>query len=138
MENMAANMWRGLPGLHVAIRRGQFHDVRQLVSAGDDVNCRDGNHRTPLILCTLVEQEPWGVGIARLLLEMGALVGLPDKQGRNALIYACMYRRLELVDIFLKAVDYDLDHRDRYGNTALFYAASSGNADVVTEMVRKM
>ncbi|XP_071800293.1 uncharacterized protein [Asterias amurensis] len=134
---MASNMWKGLPELHVAIRRGQFHDARQLVSAGDDVNCGDGTHRTPLILCALLEQATWGVGIARMLLEMGALVGLPDKQGRNALIYACIYRRLELVEIFLRAVDFDLNHRDRFGNTALFYAASSGNIDIVTELVKK-
>ncbi|XP_038068753.1 ankyrin repeat domain-containing protein 63-like [Patiria miniata] len=133
-----AAMWRGLPELHVAIHRGQFHDARQLVSAGDDVNCRDGNHRTPLILCALVEQETWGVGIARMLLETGALAGLADKQGRNALIYACIHRRLELVEILLSAVDFDLNHRDRFGNTALFYAATGGNADVVAALVRKL
>ncbi|XP_022100213.1 ankyrin repeat domain-containing protein 50-like [Acanthaster planci] len=132
-----AAMWRGVPELHVAIHRGQFHDARQLVSAGDDVNCRDANHRTPLILCALVEQEQWGVGIARMLLEMGALAGLVDKQGRNALIYACIYRRLELVEVLLSAVDFDLNHRDRFGNTALFYAASGGNADVVATVVKK-
>ena len=124
-----------MPEIHAAIHRGQFHDLRLLVSAGENVNKRDKEKRTPLIVCTLIEKEEWAVGIARMLLEQGAMIGYKDKLDRNALIHACLRGRSQLASVFLRAVDYDLNHRDRHGNTALFYAASSGHEGIVRELV---
>ncbi|XP_071500579.1 uncharacterized protein [Diadema antillarum] len=127
---------QAVPDLHLAIRKGFFQDIRYLVSAGEDVDIKDpADHRTPLMLCAMIEQEAWGVGIARLLLERGAMVGYADRRGQNALMYACVFGRVELTKVFLKAVDYDPNQRDRWGNTALFYAASNGNIEVVQAMI---
>ncbi|XP_072017260.1 uncharacterized protein [Amphiura filiformis] len=135
---MSREQLQGMPDIHAAIHRGQYHDLRLLVSAGENVNQRDSEKRTPLILCTLVEQESWAVGIARLLLEQGAMIGYKDKIDRNALMHACLRRRPQLVRVFLGAVDFDLNHRDRHGNTALFYAASTGHTEIVGELVRTL
>ncbi|XP_033115178.1 uncharacterized protein LOC117115466 [Anneissia japonica] len=128
-----------LPELHAAIRKGMYNDVRTIIFSGYRViNIRDPERRTPLSVCCFIEQEDWAVGIARMLLENDAKVGLTDRQGRNALIHACIYQRSQLVSLFLKAIDFDLDHRDRFGNTALFYASSTGNTEIVSALVDKM
>lgn len=126
------------PELHVAIRKGQFHDIRLLVSAGMDVNVRDNEGKTPLITCTFLCQEDWAVGIARMILQNGGLIGMKDKSGRNGLMYAAIFQRLELVRLFLNAVDYNINDTDRFGNSALFYAASAGDAVVTHEIVQRL
>jgi len=82
--------------------------------------------------CALVADERWGVGLARTLLERGAMVGLRTYQLRlNALHFACMLGRTELVRTFLAALDFDLTAVDALGNTALHYAAAFGRLDIV-------
>ena len=136
---MSLSSFQDVPDLHVAIRKGDFQEIRCLVSSGVDVNVKDGaDHRTPLMLCALIDQEDWGVGIARMLLARGAMVGYADRRGQNALMFACIHGRFELVKVFLKAVDYDPSQRDRFGNTALFYAASNGNQEVVEALVESL
>nr|XP_054764424.1 uncharacterized protein LOC129271092 [Lytechinus pictus] len=136
---MSKTSIQDVPDLHAAIRNGQFQDIRYMVTTGEDVNIQDpAEHRTPLMLCATIEQEDWGVGIARLLLANGAMVGHSDRRGQNALMTACIYGREELVKVFLKAVDYDPNQRDRYSNTALFYAASKGNEAVVEALIESL
>ena len=40
--------------------------------------------------------------------QVGARVGLVDKEGRNSLMLAAIFGRSELSELFLKAVDFDL------------------------------
>ena len=108
--------------------------MQVLVELGADVNARDraADGRTALMCCALVVDERWGVGLARTLLERGALVGLRTHQLRlNALHFACMFGRAELVHTFLAALDYDLMAVDTLGNTALHYTAVDGRSDIV-------
>lgn len=136
---MSKTSIQDIPDLHLAILKGQFQDVRYFVTTGEDVNIQDpAEHRTPLMLCAMIEQEDWGVGIARLLLANGAMVGYSDRRGQNALMTACIFGRTELVKVFLKAVDYDPNQRDRYSNTALFYAASNGKEGVVEAVIKSL
>jgi len=48
----------------------------------------------------------------------------------NALHFACLLGRAELVRTFLEAMDFDMLAVDALGNTALHYAAAIGHADV--------
>jgi len=108
--------------------------VQVLAELGANVNVRDSaaDGRTALMCCALVADERWGVGLARTLLERGARVGLRTHQLRlNALHFACMFGRAELVAMFLAALDYDLVAADALGNTALHYAAASGRSDII-------
>jgi len=112
--------------------------VQVLAELGADVNMRDGaaDGRTALMCCALVADERWGNGLARTLLERGALVGLRTHQLRlNAMHFACMLGRTELVRTFLSALDYDLMAVDALGNTALHYAAAAGRTDIVRLIV---
>ena len=108
--------------------------VRFLIELGHSVNVRSRHGRTPLMSCALVEEESWGVGLARLLLEKGASLQLIDKHGLNATQYACIYEKPGLVKTFIRAADFNLNHRDRFGNTALHYSVTNGNINI-TEMI---
>lgn len=121
-----------------AISKGYFKQVRYLLELGHRANARLEDGKTPLILCALVKDATWRAGLARSLLEKGGQVGLRDRNGLNALHYAAIYECEELVDIFLGAIDFDLNSVDRYGNTALFYAANTGNAAIVTSLLGAM
>nr|XP_006826050.1 PREDICTED: uncharacterized protein LOC102803407 [Saccoglossus kowalevskii] len=129
---------KGFPDMHAYLRKGYFHELRLLVSSGADVNVRDQQQRTPLIVCSLLEEEDWAVGIARMLLENGGMIGYSDRQGLNALGYACMYQREKLVRVYLNAIDFDLNATDKLGNTALMYAAATGNVRIASLLVQTL
>lgn len=123
--------------VNMALAKGDFNLLRNLVESGTDVNIQDKEGRTALINCCLHDGEKWALGSARLLLTHGAKVGLCDKVGRNALMYAIMYGREDLVKLFLDALDYDLEHTDKWHHTAQWYAAHCGNTNITT-MVKEV
>lgn len=123
--------------VNMALAKGDFNLLRNLVASGTDVNIQDKEGRTALINCCLHDGENWALGSARLLLTYGAKVGLCDKVGRNALMYAIMYGRKDLVKLFLDALDYDLVHTDKWHHTALWYATHCGNTNITT-MVKEV
>ncbi|MGH0157429.1 UNVERIFIED_CONTAM: hypothetical protein FKN15_056106 [Acipenser sinensis] len=124
--------------LHQAIIKGDFLLARKLIESGARVNGTDEDKRTPLMICSLHDGETWALGVARILLMHAAKVGISDKKGRNALIYAVLYERQDLVELFLKALDYDLNHSDCEGCTALWYAAKLGNVNIATVLLKCM
>jgi len=83
------------------------------------------------MMCAFIEPEAWGVGLCRMFIENGATLYFKDKYGLNAFQYAVIYDRIELVKVYLKAIDFKLDDSDKLGNTALHYAVRAGNANVV-------
>ncbi|KAL8578178.1 hypothetical protein ACOMHN_051733 [Nucella lapillus] len=117
------------------IQRGYLSQVHLLVSLGVDLESRDALGRSPLMLTAFVQPEGWGVGVARLLIEQGVRMNPRDKHGMNALHHACIYERIPLARVLLNAPDFDLVQCDRFGNTALHYAAMSGNATLVKLIV---
>ena len=82
--------------------------------------------RTALMLCSLIENDTWAYNIAQMLLERGASLDAIDSNGHNPLMYACIYQRSNLIQLFLNNVgDYGLLKKDRMGNT-VFHLASLG------------
>lgn len=118
-----------------AIQKGYFQQVRLLVKSGLNVNSRDSYHRTALIYCALVDDESWGVGLARTLLEAGATVYLVDRAGLGPLHYACILRKASLLSVYLGAADFDVNLADHLGNTALHYAAATGFVEAVETLL---
>ena len=124
--------------LHQAILKADFILARRLIEAGANVNSRDEERRTPLMLCCLHDGESWSLGVARMLLIHRGQVGLCDRHGRTALVYAVLYGRLGLVRLFLQALDYDLNHVDKHGHMALWYSAQVGNGPINDLLLKTM
>lgn len=122
--------------LHVAINNGYFRQVRFLIDQGADVNRQDRCGKTPLILCSLICDDRWSIGLARLLIEYGARISKCDLDGYNALHHACINQKNELVDVYLTALDCDINSKCRKGNTSLHYAASLGNKPIVQSLAK--
>lgn len=118
-----------------AIQKGYFQQVRLLVKSGLNVNSCDFHHRTALVYCALVDDESWGVGLARTLLEAGARVYLVDRAGLGPLHYACILGKALLLRIYLGAADFDVNLADYLGNTALHYAAATGFVEAVETLL---
>lgn len=87
--------------------------------------------RTPLMFCSLIEDDTWSYGIAQNLIEKGAKIGYKDPNGLNALMYACMHQRKNLVNLYLNALgDYSLLAIDNFGNTAMHIASLGRSQDI--------
>lgn len=121
--------------LHVALMRGDYAQVRHIIESGVDVNERDGEGRTPLMLCSFHDGESWALGVARMLLAHSARVGWKDLCGRSALTYAILYKRRALVQLLLQALDYDIRGKDCEGHDALWYASRTGDENVLKMVV---
>ncbi|XP_075263138.1 uncharacterized protein LOC142354670 [Convolutriloba macropyga] len=124
--------------LNSAIKKGHFHLIRDLVDRGCNVNERDQENRTPLMLCAVVEDEKWSLSVARLLIENGAKIWLCDKTGKNALMAACLNERLSLIEVLLQSLDFNLNAQDKFGCTALHHCAMCGNTKISKLIVNRL
>ncbi|XP_022101622.1 receptor-interacting serine/threonine-protein kinase 4-like [Acanthaster planci] len=127
--------------LHRAILAGRPAEVLYLLEKRNyDPNARDRNLRTPLIICSLAEREDSAEVSAALLLRKGAQISLSDRQGKDALCWACQNSRAKLVQMFLEdypsQFKFHLRKKDRDGNTALHLAARTGNPDTVSLLLQ--
>jgi len=121
--------------LHQAVIDCRLHQVRLLVSKhGVNVDCKDLNGRTPMMLACIIEEE-FGHKMAKIFMKAGAFLNLRDNLGRTALSYACMNGREEIVRMIVREDVLDINEADNDGNTPLHHAGSSGNPKIVTMLV---
>ena len=85
-------------GLFQAVQKGSPSEVGSLLSGGIDVNARDDNGLSPLMVASFLGN----VDIVKLLLQKGADVNARDLQGENALIKASAAGREEVVRLLLE------------------------------------
>ncbi|XP_071799978.1 uncharacterized protein [Asterias amurensis] len=126
-----------MSALHRAVFAGRVAEVQYLLERRNcDPNSRDQNQRTPLIVCSLSsDNDDMVKACAVILLLKGAQICLSDRLGKNALSWACVRNKVQLVQLFLSdypnRFQFDLRKRDRDGNTALHLAAREGNTEIV-------
>lgn len=128
-----------MAALSSAIREKRFTQVKLLLDIGVGINRRDSDLRTAQMQICFLEDEAKAAKYAKILLQRGAKVGLKDKTGLTALSHACKRGQEQLVSIMLEeASDFDLNSQDNQGNTALHYAAMSGNFVVLNLLLSKL
>jgi hypothetical protein len=109
-----------------AAGRGDLTAVERLLRQGVQVDVRDGNGRTPLLLATRANH----VAVARALVAAGADVNAKDGIQDSPFLYAGAEGRTEILKMTLTA-GADLASTNRYGGTALIPACHHGHPDTV-------
>lgn len=88
--------------LHLACDFGDLDKARLIITAGANVQIRDGRGQTALHLSLhLAEEVQQSAELLRLLLQRRAVINAQDHQGRTALHYTCMLQSLYLTDLLL-------------------------------------
>ncbi|KAJ7390244.1 Ankyrin repeat [Desmophyllum pertusum] len=117
-----------------AVSQGRLRQVRLLLDAGVNVNCKDlDNGQTALIRVMFLDNSKLRRRTAKMLMNYGAKVKVLDKFGRSALSWACLMGREDMVKLFFSnpEVDLALGSIDSEGNTNLMLASMSGNVNIV-------
>jgi len=113
--------------IHQAALDGQISQVKNLLTAGQDVNTVDEDGRTPLMYAAFNGHAE----IINLLIDKGALINACDSEGRTALMMASSAPFPAAVKILLdRQADPNLTDKEEHF-TALMYAAAEGQLDVV-------
>lgn len=109
-----------------AAARGDAAQVKVLLSSGVNIEARDRDGRTALLLATHGNH----VEAARLLIAAGADVNAKDSISDTPFLYAGAEGRNEILKMALGA-GADLASTNRYGGTALIPAAHHGHPETV-------
>lgn len=113
--------------LHEAVERGDDAEVRRLLESGVDLEERDPNGRTALLIATRNDD----VAVAKLLIAAGADVNAKDGIGDSPFLYAGAEGRNEILRAILATGKAKLGDTNRYGGTALIPAAHHGHPETV-------
>jgi ankyrin repeat protein len=117
--------------LRAAAAANDSAPVGELLSRGADIEARDAQGRSPLLLATREN----AVDAARVLIGAGADVNAKDDIGDSPYLYAGAEGRLQILRMTLKA-GADLASVNRYGGTALIPAAHHGHVATVHELLK--
>ena len=114
-----------------AVKKGSSVTIKNMILAGFDIETRDDQGRTALMLATRLNK----IEVARVLIEAGADVNAKDNIDDSPFLYAGAEGRLEILRMTLEH-GADLSSVNRYGGTALIPAAHHGHVETVRELLK--
>jgi len=117
--------------LLIAAFNGHLDICRLLIDKGAKVEAKDMNGCTPL-LCAAIEGH---VEIVRLLCDRGADVEARSDDEWRPLHYAAMYGHISVVKELIEERNVEINSRDYYGGTALWWASNQNKPDVAAYLV---
>ena len=123
-----------------ASKEGDEVNAEMLVHCNEtDINTLDRNEgRTPLYLAARYGH----LGIVRLLVDHPEISlnvtvpGINEWKGNCALQIASYYGNLDVIELLLQFEEIDVNEWDDKGGTALCWATSKGNSEVVSLLIR--
>lgn len=118
-------------GLHAAAAQGRASEVEALLKAGGDLEARDDNGRTPL----LVAAYRGDTAVAKALLEVGANPNALDNQSYDAITIAAVANDLAMLKLMLASGGNARAITSPYSGTALIASAHAGHAAVVEVLI---
>jgi ankyrin repeat protein len=117
----------------VTIQRASLIDL--CLAERVDPNGRDGQGRTPLLIAT--SQQDWKT--ARRLLDAGAAVDLPDKNGFTPLMAAAMHGDLEMFRLLLaRSTNLHPEKPCADGQDLLAFALDGGHPEIIKTLLQRL
>lgn len=118
--------------LHHAALNGNLAVIKQLLNAKVDVDCKDGDGRTPFLCAASAGRED---AVELLLQPMRTILTDKDNEGRDSLSYASQNGMVSTVKLLLDDLRLFLRSHtlsfSRSGKTPLSYASWYGHLEVV-------
>jgi ankyrin repeat protein len=113
------------------VKTGNRGEVEAFIRAGINVNAKDKDGATPLVLAS----EKGDIEMTRVLLKNGADPNASDIDGYTALMFASYSGNLEIARLLVGS-GADVNARDKDGWTALMFASVEEKTEVV-DFLRK-
>ena len=117
-----------------AVHSERHRQLRLLLDAGVNVNCRDpATGHTPLIRAMFIENSRQRRAIIKTLLSYGGRIEKTDLEGKTAFAWACFLARNDVIRYLFSEIHLDigLGSIDSSGNDNLILACASGNPTTV-------
>ena len=121
--------------LHLACKQTLVTSVKKLIELHADVNIKDEDGVTPLLVAAENDDSSENTDILNILLNNKADINETDNDKSTAVILASQYNNLANLEILLKHKP-NLDKQDINGNTALLIASTKGYTDVVEALTK--
>jgi hypothetical protein len=118
-------------GLLAAAASGDAGAIDRLVKHGADVDGRDDNGRTPMIVAAFRQDEV----VVQALIDAGADVNALDNQSYDVLTIAAVQNDMDTLKVALAGGANARAITSPYGGTALIAAAHAGHAEVCAALI---
>ena len=121
----------GEAGIHIVTRRGDLGWLGLLYQKGANLNLKDRDGNTPLILASI---SRWGEGVATLI-RLKAQVNVQNRLGETAVLKAVQARDLTLVKTLIEA-GANPDLADNSGISARIAATNDPRATNIAKLIK--
>ena len=115
-----------------ATQRGDREAVLKLLQQGADINVRDAQGRTPVMIATYQHNTD----IVRTLLQAGAGVNIRDNNKENPLLHAAAQGWLDILRLAIEA-HADTRLTNRFGGISIIPASERGHVEIVRELLTR-
>lgn len=115
-----------------AAQRGDREAALKLLQEGADINARDAQGRTPVMIATYQHNTE----MVRELIQAGADINIRDYNKENPLLHAGAQGWLDILTLAIEA-HADTSLTNRFGGISIIPASERGHVEVVRELLTR-